>query len=137
MSLTIEVKFYDIPTPQTYTIPWTANMHIQDAMEKCFNQYSVPHSQHPFTFWIQYYGTYNTKFLGYMPIEINGRRKSDPYIWFVYLNDAKTNNSLDAATLNPGDKIEFKFEMYSANDESEGSIYKAMTSIHNNQPITK
>lgn len=135
MSLTIEVKFYDVPDPQTYTIPWSASMNIQDAMEKCFNQYSAPHAKHPFTFWIQYYGTYNSQFLGYMPIEINGRRRSGPYIWYVYLNGDKTNNSLDATTLEAGDVIEFKFETYSAAQENDDSIYKAMANIHEDRSI--
>ena len=126
MSLTIEVKFYNVPNPQTYTIPWNANMNIQLAMEACFNQYSVPHAQHPFTFWIQYYGTYNTLFIGYMPIQINGVQRSDQYIWFVYLNGVKTNNSLDAVSLNPSDTVEFRYEAYGNEDKETGSVYKAM-----------
>ncbi|MEO5564587.1 MAG: hypothetical protein ABIR18_14165 [Chitinophagaceae bacterium] len=126
MSLTIEVKFYNVPQPQTYTIPWTAGMTIQQAMEACFNQYSVPHAQHPFTFWIQYYGTYNTQFIGYMPIQVNGVQRSDQYIWFVYLNGVQTNNSLDAVPLNPADVIDFRYEAYGAEDEKNNSIYRAM-----------
>jgi hypothetical protein len=130
MSLTIEVNFYDVPTPVNYTIPWSANLTIQAAMEACFNQYSVPHAQHPFTFWIQYYGTYNSQYVGYMPITINGRQRSDQYIWFVYLNKAKTNNSLDAVTLNPGDLVEFRYESYDASKEAVNSIYKTITLMH-------
>lgn len=129
MSLTIEVKFYNVPNPQTYTIPWTANMKIQQAMESCFNQYSVPHAQHPFTFWIQYYGTYNKQFIGYMPIQINGVQRSDQYIWFVYLNGVKTNNSLDAVSLSPSDTVEFRYEAYGNEDKEAGSVYRAMRQV--------
>lgn len=37
MSLTIEVKFEGVPNPVTYTIPWSAGLKIQGAMEQCFN----------------------------------------------------------------------------------------------------
>lgn len=112
-SLTIEVKFYDDPKIYTYDIPWSSGLTIQSAMEGCFNQYSGPHSQSPFTFVIQYYGTYSGTFLGYMTIAVNNRYRSDPYLWFVYLNGTLTNNSLDASALNPGDVVEFKFQQYS------------------------
>lgn len=112
-SLTIEVKFYDDPNVHTYNIPWTAGLTIQSAMEACYNEYSGPHSQSPFTFVIQYYGTYSGTLLGYMTIAVNNRYRSDPYLWFVYLNGTLTNNSLDGSTLNPGDVVEFKFQQYS------------------------
>jgi hypothetical protein len=126
MSLTIQVQFYDVPQPVTYTIPWSPSMTIQAAMEACFNQYSGPHSQQPFTFWIQYYGTYNTQFIGYMPISINGRHKAAQYIWFVYLNNVVANNSLDAVTLNPGDSVAFKYQPFASSNIAAGSIYHAM-----------
>lgn len=125
MSLTIEVKFSDVPKPVTYTISWSPDLTIQKAMQLCFDKYDTPHAQHPFTFWIQYYGTYNTIYIGYMPIEINGKRRVDNYVWFVYLNGRKTKNSLDASTLNPDDKIEFKYETIGSAEE-ENAIYTAM-----------
>lgn len=129
-SLTIEVKFYDDPNIHTYDIPWTANLNIQGAMEACYNQYSGPHSQSPFTFVVQYFGTYNGTFLGYMTVAVNGRFRSDPYLWFVYLNNVLTNNSLDAVPLNPGDVVEFKFEQYS--DSLHGNTHYALMRLVQN-----
>jgi|GEM_PF-4418610 len=135
MSLTIEVKFYDVPQPINYTIPWSANLTIQASMEACYNIYSVPHTQHEFTFNIQYYGTYNQQLIGYMPVAINNRPRAGQYIWFVYLNGVKTNNSLDSVMLNPGDVIEFRYESYVDEMEAANSIYKAIALIHQQQFI--
>jgi len=110
MSFTIEVKHFDSPNVVTYTIPWSANLTIRDAMQKCHDN----PSEHPFTFWVQYYGTYNQTFLGYMTVEINSRRRGGPYFWAVYLNGVLTNNSLAAGPLQPNDVIEFKYEQYSS-----------------------
>ncbi len=126
MSLIIQVEFYDVPQPVNYTIPWSAGMTIQAAMEACFDQYSGPHSQQPFTFQIQYYGTYGGQLIGYMPVSINGRMRADQYIWFVYLNGVATNNSLDAISLSPGDDIAFKYETFAASKEKQGSIQLAI-----------
>ncbi len=126
MSLTIQVEFYDVPTPVNYTIPWSANMTIQAAMEACFDQNSGPHTQQPFTFQIQYYGTYNQQLIGYMPVSINGRVRANQYIWFVYLNGVATNNSLDAVPLNPGDDVAFKYEAFAESEAKEGSIHLAI-----------
>lgn len=129
-SLTIEVKFYDDPNIQTYNIPWSAGLTIQSAMESCFNEYSGPHSQSPFTFVIQFYGTYGGTLLGYMTVAVNNRFRSDPYVWFVYLNGTLTNNSLDATPLNPSDVVEFKYEQYS--DSVHGStLYGIARAIEN------
>lgn len=130
MSLTIEVKFHDVPQPVNYTIPWAPGLTIQAAMEACFNEYSVPHAQHPFTFCIQYYGTYSSQYIGYVPVAINGKQRADDYIWFVYVNGTKTNSSLDAVTLNPGDKVEFKYASFDGTTETSGSIYKIIQQIN-------
>jgi hypothetical protein len=123
-SFTIEVKF-DTDPVLTYNVPWSSGLLIQSAMEACYN-YSTG-SQHPFTFELQYYGTYNTKFLGYMAVAINGTYRAAGYLWYVYLNGVKTNNSLDAVPLNPGDVVEFKYETYSvAETEQEGSYYHTL-----------
>jgi hypothetical protein len=130
MSITIKVESFDVTEPLNYpSIPWSENMTIQGAMEACYNLYTLPGAVNPFTFLIQYYGTYNQQFIGYMPTAINSRQRSDQYIWFVYLNNVKTNNSLDAATLNPDDLIEFRYESYDEANESTDSIYKAMVLI--------
>ena len=126
MSLTVKVKFENVPNPATYNIPWTRDLNIKSVMEQCYDTYTVPHAQHPFTFWIQYYGTYNGTQIGYVAIEINGKRKAGNYIWFIYVNGTKINNSLDHNILNPKDVIEFKYETYSSANEEKDSIYTAI-----------
>jgi hypothetical protein len=68
-----------------------------------------------------------------MPTSINERQRSGPYIWFVYLNKIKTNNSLDAVRLNPGDLVEFRYESYDETKEAAGSIYKTIVLIEQSQ----
>ncbi|MES2689756.1 MAG: hypothetical protein V4658_05095, partial [Bacteroidota bacterium] len=104
MSLTIEVKYYDSPKVITYDLNWAPGMNIQNAMEGCYNQYTVPHSQSTFTFLLQYSGTYNAVYIGYMVVAINDRQRSGRYIWNVYLNGAVINNGL-VDELEPGDLI--------------------------------
>jgi hypothetical protein len=120
-SFTIGVKLYSHPV-QTYNVPWSAGLNIQNAMEACYNYNAGPGN--PFTYQLQYYGTYNTLFLGYMAVAINGTYRAGGYIWYVYLNGTKTNNSLDAVPLSPDDVVEFKYETYSeAEAEPLGSFY--------------
>lgn len=122
-SFTIEVKFYNSPNIITYNIPWSPGLYIQSAMEACYNTTPGPGTP-PFTFQIQYYGTYDKKFIGYMVVAVNGTFRAAGYIWYVYLNNVKTNNSLNAIPLNPGDVIEFKFETYAeAAASPPGSFY--------------
>jgi hypothetical protein len=125
-SLTIEVKFYNSNNVLTYTIPWSANLYIRGAMEACYDS-SPSGGGAPFTFGLQYYGTYNHQFLGYMAIAVNGTVRSAGYIWFVYLNGQKTNNSLDAVALNPNDTVEFKYDTIAlAAEEAPGSYYHTL-----------
>jgi hypothetical protein len=112
MSLTIEVKYYDSPNVVTYDFSWSPGMNIQNALEACYNQYTVPHSQTPFMFILQYSGTYDNVYIGYMIVAINERQRSGWYIWNVYVNGAVINNGLDSYILQPDDLIELKYESY-------------------------
>lgn len=125
MSLTVEVKHFDDPHVVTYNIPWSADLTIQKAMEQCYNTKTPP----LFTFWVQYYGTFNKTFIGYMTVEINGRRRGGGYIWTVYLNNNLTNGGLDAQNLNPGDVVEFKYEPYSPSIHAN-TVYEKMMLAH-------
>lgn len=137
-SLTIEVKFYSSSATLSYNIPWSPSLYIQQAMEAGYD--SVPNGGGtPFTFGLQYYGTYDGTFLGYMAIAVNAVFRSGGYIWYAYLNGNLTNNSLDGVALNPGDLIEFKYDTIAiaaglAPGTYYHSLYKAENALRNSLP---
>lgn len=93
------------------TVPWTANMTAQDAIEAAWN--AINNSQR-FTYGLQYFGSS----LGYLVFMINNTYdtslgSSQPYFFWEFLvNGIAQNLGIDFTTLNAGDAVDFSFVQY-------------------------
>jgi len=107
MSITLIVE--DGPKP--ITVPWSAGMNAQAAVE-------VAHQQkpHEFSYALQYYGVN----LGYLVSMINETydsymAKAAPYFYWEFLvNNKPSSTGIDSTVLHDSDVMTFRFVVYNA-----------------------
>ena len=91
----------------TVTVPWSASMNAQDALERAYDQIN---SSEKFTFALQYYSK-----LGYMVVMINETydtfvSSSKPFFYWEFLVNGKPSDiGIDGKQLKAGDKITFSY----------------------------
>lgn len=107
-------------------IPWTQGMNVQAVLEAAYNLSINPPTPSPLLYWIEYYGTSNQTYLGYIVTMMDGTSQMGNYYWFLYVNNASATTGIDNTTVNAGDQILFKYEQYS--EQLHGNT--AMKFIH-------
>lgn len=83
-----------------------AGANVQTAMEAAYNG----QNPHQIGFSIKYFGSA----LGYLVTEIDGISSQANLYWILYVNGNISNLGIDSEILNDGDKVEFRYEQYSA-----------------------
>lgn len=92
----------------TASVPWSAGMNAQDALELAFDQIN---STEKFTFSLQFYG----KTLGYLVVMLNETydtfiSSSKPYFyWEFFVNGKPSDTGIDGTKLDAGDAVAFSF----------------------------
>jgi len=94
-------------------IPYTNQMNVQNAIEKAYDIYTNPPNIPPLSFAIEYYGTYNGSYLGYMVTQLDGTAQQGSMYWALYINGVVAANGIDETILNDGDQISFQYQSYS------------------------
>lgn len=95
-------------------VPWTQGMNVQSVLEAAYNLSVNPPTPSPLSYWIEYYGTINSVYLGYAVTMMDGTSQQGNYYWFLYINNVTATTGIDNTTVNAGDQILFKYEAYSA-----------------------
>jgi hypothetical protein len=98
-------------------VPWQQNLTALGAMEAA---YAMINPAEQFTFALQYYGPQ----FGYLVIMINetydsfiskGGAQANPFFYWEFLVNGKpATQGVGQTVLNPGDAVEFDFQMYQA-----------------------
>lgn len=94
-------------------IPWTQGMNVQSALEAAYNLSVNPPTPSPLSFWVEYFGSSNGTYLGYIVTMVDGVSQMGDMYWFLYVNQVAAVNGIDSTTLNAGDHVQFKYEQYS------------------------
>jgi Domain of unknown function (DUF4430) len=105
------------------TIPWRADMNVQEALETACDQEKK--AGRKFDFALQYFGYYNGDYMGYFVIMIdkiydNPNNASD--YWLYSVNGTMPSAGIDNYMVNAGDIIEFDYIGFSSATHSETSL---------------
>lgn len=93
-------------------IPWTQGMNVQMVLEAAYNLYQNPPTPSPLSYWIEYFGTVNSLYLGYYMTMIDGTSQMGNNYWFFYINQVVGLKGIDDTIVDAGDQISFKYEAY-------------------------
>ncbi len=124
----ITVSITDGPS---VSVPWTAGMTAQDALELAWNAIN---STSKFTFGLQYYGTT----LGYMVFMVNETFDSflsstAPYFYWEFLVDnVPQSRGIDNVKPAAGQTVRFTFTQYVA-EQHAGTLLEAKHSFQKSQ----
>lgn len=112
-------------------IPYVSGMNVQAALEAGYNLYVNPPSIPPLSFWIEFFGTYQGSYLGYLVTMMDGTAQQGTMYWMLYVNNTVATGGIDQTIVNDGDEIEFKYESYS--DQLHGAtVMKLVHMLKNN-----
>lgn len=89
--------------------------NVQKALEAAYDETNP----HQVGFSIKYFGNA----LGYLVTEIDGINSQANLYWILYVNGEISNLGIDSEILNDGDKVEFRYEPYSAATHGK-TVYK-------------
>ncbi len=110
-------------------IPFTAGMNVQQVLEAAYNKYTNPPSIPPLSFWLDYYGTSDGIYLGYLVTMMDGTSQQGDMYWMLYVNGTLATAGIDQTTVTDGSTISFMFQSYS--DHLHGqSVMKQVHHYH-------
>jgi hypothetical protein len=109
----------NIPVVQVQAAAKKAN--VQRALEAAYDATNP----HQIGFSIKYFGNA----LGYLVTEIDGISSQANLYWILYVNGTISNLGIDSEILKDGDKVEFRYEQYSAATHGK-TIYKVKHEVY-------
>lgn len=95
---------------KTIEIPWRVDMNVQEALEIAYDQEKA--AGRKFSFSLQYFGSYNGEYLGYLVVmidEIYDNPKDTNDYWLFKVNGTPAPVGIDSLMVNIGDMIEFDY----------------------------
>jgi hypothetical protein len=117
-------------------IPYTSQMNVQKALEAAYNIYINPPTIPPLSFWVEFFGSYNGVYLGYMVTQLDGTTQQGSMYWMLYINNVVATGGIDETILSDGDEIEFNYQTYSESIHGH-TILKQVNELKNNNKKKK
>jgi len=121
MSITLKIN-NGSTTKTVEDVPYTSNMNAQQALEAAYNTVTIPPAFPLFSYWMDYFGTENDVYLGYLIQSMDGLTAFGSKYWMLYVNGALSNEGIDSTTLSDSDSVEFKYQQYSQ-QEHENTVW--------------
>lgn len=104
----------------TVTIPWRADMNVQEALETAYDL--EKQAGRDFSFALQYFGYFEQEYVGYQLVMLDGQyddpnNKTD--YWLFLVNGTFAQVGIDNYMVNAGDLIEFEYTpIHAANTDN-------------------
>ncbi len=94
-------------------IPYTAGMNVQQVLETAYNKFINPPAMPPLNYWLDYYGTSNGIYLGYLVTMMDGTAQQGIMYWMLYVNGVIAQQGIDQTIVGDGSTVAFMYQSYS------------------------